>query len=1030
MFEVEVEILNSETFETTVELDEKKENNVNVTIVSTGPQGEKGERGERGEKGEQGIQGLVGPQGERGLQGEQGIQGIQGDKGETGSQGPEGKQGPQGPKGDTGATGEKGDTGATGPQGEKGEKGDTGNGISNIQLVSTVGLDKTYRITYTDGSTFEYVVSDGANGQGGEIDTTNLVTKNGTETITGAKTFTQPLKIQNGQGTGSLIIGGDVNAGTVTNGTRKLARVSVPMQTDNTLFATLLGFDSNGDNALHINNRYYDAISFGGQTKITNATSPMSLGFCVTKTRNSTSASDKVYVLEMDSNEARFNVQPNYNGVNLATTIDITNALTDYALKSEIPTYTAGENITIENGVISSTGGSVDLTGYIKNKEAMTESIVIGNTSTASNAIVIGLNQSATGRYSIAMGEDCSLSNTRGISVGRSNYLNGTSNIAIGNSLTTSGSNSIAIGNGSYPNTSAGGGNSIAIGTSAQATGSESIALGRAAKATQDNAIQLGIGTNNTADSLQVWDYPLLNKADGKIYADRLPDVSIPDEYITEAELEEALKGVGGGLPIGQILRVTANPNYTPEGTLYIGSVQDRTASSYQQLWDNWLTGKVNLINAYLDVYVSNEFEALFEIKTGSDIVTNTQLFVDMQKQYHIIVGIKDGYLVVGDAITDPSNVDLINQTAIEANSVVYVKLQVVDGSLTVSSGVSKNNLSEPFIFSSGDKLCSYFEVQMSSTEHKLISTSSINAELLYSNDTFCSNVVVYGTPTITDGGISIDGSSLPTCTYEEHASEIATIGCCYKWAVDLEAETFRTPFIPDKIRCGVNDAPVIGNGINLGLTNGDTNYGLCKIATYGLTVTENAYGTSIGSSNGTKYGANITYGVTTDPEKSGLVTKEDYTTIRHFVVVANGSINQSQMDWSEYHSALDFKASKTEVDGQWVAKQAVLTQAVTAGETAMDVSEYLPNDGYQYEVFLLVSYGDDGANEINIYSDIIPKGELSLYVSPYGYFNGCYMLLPVGLGRVIYQNLSAAAISDDTRGIEALAYRRIGTNQ
>ena len=197
------------------------------------------------------------------------------------------------------------------------------------------------------------------------------------ETISGAKTFTQPIKIQNGAGTGSLIVGGDVNAGTVTNGVRKLARIAVPTYNNKDLMATLLGFDSNGDDALHIKNRFYDAISFGGQTKITNATSPMSLGFCVAKTRNGTAASDKIYTLEMDSTEARFNVQPNYNGVNLATTVDITNALNGYAKLTDIPdsssfatkeelndkqdTLTAGENIAIENNVISAKSGSMPI---------------------------------------------------------------------------------------------------------------------------------------------------------------------------------------------------------------------------------------------------------------------------------------------------------------------------------------------------------------------------------------------------------------------------------------------------------------------------------------------------------------------------------------------------------------------------------------------------------------------------------------------------------------------------------------------
>ena len=53
-----------------------------------------------------------------------------------------------------------------GIQGIQGIPGETGNGISNISLISTVGLVKTYRITYTDDTTFDYTVTDGANGTG------------------------------------------------------------------------------------------------------------------------------------------------------------------------------------------------------------------------------------------------------------------------------------------------------------------------------------------------------------------------------------------------------------------------------------------------------------------------------------------------------------------------------------------------------------------------------------------------------------------------------------------------------------------------------------------------------------------------------------------------------------------------------------------------------------------------------------------------------------------------------------------------
>lgn len=49
-----------------------------------------------------------------------------------------------------------------GDKGDKGEQGEIGNGIESISLLSTVGKVKTYRITYTDATTFDYEVTDGA----------------------------------------------------------------------------------------------------------------------------------------------------------------------------------------------------------------------------------------------------------------------------------------------------------------------------------------------------------------------------------------------------------------------------------------------------------------------------------------------------------------------------------------------------------------------------------------------------------------------------------------------------------------------------------------------------------------------------------------------------------------------------------------------------------------------------------------------------------------------------------------------------
>jgi len=69
--------------------------------------------------------------------------------GNFGGTGPQGPQGPQGP---------------AGIPGETGPEGETGNGISSITKTGTVDLVDTYTITMTDGSTYNFTVTNGKDG--------------------------------------------------------------------------------------------------------------------------------------------------------------------------------------------------------------------------------------------------------------------------------------------------------------------------------------------------------------------------------------------------------------------------------------------------------------------------------------------------------------------------------------------------------------------------------------------------------------------------------------------------------------------------------------------------------------------------------------------------------------------------------------------------------------------------------------------------------------------------------------------------
>ena len=122
---------------------------------------------------------------------EMGARGDKGDTGETGPQGPQGVQGPQGPRG------EQGIQGPQGPQGIEGPTGPIGNGISSIEKTSTSGLVDTYTITYTNGNTTTFDVS---NGNGiDRIEKTATVGNKDTYTIYFTNGSTTTYEVSNGE---------------------------------------------------------------------------------------------------------------------------------------------------------------------------------------------------------------------------------------------------------------------------------------------------------------------------------------------------------------------------------------------------------------------------------------------------------------------------------------------------------------------------------------------------------------------------------------------------------------------------------------------------------------------------------------------------------------------------------------------------------------------------------------------------------------------------------------------------------------
>lgn len=117
--------------------------------------------GQDGATGEQGIQGEPGKDGHTPTItiGENGNWFVDGKDTNIKAQGPEGPIGPQGPQGPQGEQG---------PEGKPGQDGEDGRSIVSIKLTSSEGNIDTYTITYSDGTTSTFKVTNGQDGATGE----------------------------------------------------------------------------------------------------------------------------------------------------------------------------------------------------------------------------------------------------------------------------------------------------------------------------------------------------------------------------------------------------------------------------------------------------------------------------------------------------------------------------------------------------------------------------------------------------------------------------------------------------------------------------------------------------------------------------------------------------------------------------------------------------------------------------------------------------------------------------------------------
>ena len=251
--------------------------------------------------------------------------------------------------------------------------------------------------------------------------------------------------------------------------------------------------------------------------------------------------------------------------------------------------------------------------------------------------------------------------------------------------------------------------------------------------------------------------------------------------------------------------------------------------------------------------------------------------------------------------------------------------IQVATGSETENNIINDIELNNPY---------SLFDSKYSDHELNnlswLKSSGQWNAKAAYPTAYDKLLKVYNGTETV--AGLSV---KLSTETYTD-----------YDFVLNTADETFRLP-LKTKQKFYDDTAPVVGNGMTLGLTDGTNNFGFQTISGANIghpLVISGAYGQNIGTASGTSWvGANKVFGVTTDPTKSGLETHLTEATLYLYFYIGETVQNANLIDAGRIGEQL---ATKT--DMQQAAKASMPSNRyidLTPGATG--TTYIAPADGW-----------------------------------------------------------------------------------
>ena len=162
------------------------------------------------------------------------------------------------------------------------------------------------------------------------------------------------------------------------------------------------------------------------------------------------------------------------------------------------------------------------------------------------------------------------------------------------------------------------------------------------------------------------------------------------------------------------------------------------------------------------------------------------------------------------------------------------------------------------------------------------------------------------------------------------------------------------------------------------------------------------------------------------------LTTHQDITGKQDVISAGEGilisenvvsTVNRTDNDLSNLSDV-----GKKVIDGQWVAKEQVLSTATAIGTYTVDLSDYLPNDNYNYEVMMHV-YQASGANSSDTVQRLYIDNKLMVSTSVNGIWaDNDFINIIKNNSRIVI--IERAGHKSSAFNFVANGYRRIGTNE